>query len=54
MPLIPKGLMSAQDRVVSIVSIELPPGATLAETEPSGKTGNAVIAAKPNRNWCVC
>ncbi|MEB3339855.1 efflux RND transporter permease subunit, partial [Okeania sp.] len=32
-PLIPKGFAGSEDRGVSIVSIELPPGSTLAETE---------------------
>ena len=32
-PLLPKGLMGSEDNGVSIVNIELPPGATLAETE---------------------
>ena len=33
LPLLPKGLTGAEDRGVSIVSLELPPGSTLAETE---------------------
>ncbi|NEQ72947.1 MAG: efflux RND transporter permease subunit [Okeania sp. SIO2C9] len=32
-PLIPKGLMGSDDNAVSIVSLELPPGSTLSETE---------------------
>ncbi len=46
-PLLPKGLTGAEDRGVSIVSLELPPGSTLAETEQAAQQTMQLLQENP-------
>lgn len=46
-PLLPKGLMGAEDQGVSIVFVELPPGATLAETEQVTQQAMKLLQESP-------
>ncbi len=46
-PLLPKGLMSGEDKGVSIVSIELPPGSTLTETQQVAQQTMQLLQASP-------
>ena len=47
LPLLPKGLIGAEDRSVSIVSLELPPGSTLAETEQVAQQAMQLFQKSP-------
>ncbi len=47
-PFIPKGLFSEGDRSLSTVSVELPPGSTLIETEAISQQINQILQANPS------
>ena len=46
-PLIPKGLFSGYDTAISLVSIELPPGATLGNTDKVVQQATKLVLEKP-------
>lgn len=46
-PLIPKGLFSSGDTGLSTVSIDLPPGSTLADTEATAQQAMGLLAESP-------